>query len=114
MKLRMRHNSIRLRLSRIDVDQIQSAGWVEETVEFPQAPLMFKLEVSRDVDAAQASFIDGRVIVTVPLEQGRRWAASEEVGIEAEFQGLSLLIEKDWPCLHQTEGDNEDTFARPQ
>ncbi len=113
MKLRMRHNSIRLRLTRSEVDQLQRAGRVEETVEFPQTPLIFSLETSREVDAIQARFLDGRMTVTVPLEQGRVWATSEEVGIEGEFQGLSLLIEKDWPCLHQTEAENEDTFARP-
>ena len=113
MKLRMRHNSIRLRLTRSDVDRLQGAGWVEETVEFPQMPLIFKLEVSSDVDAFRASFVDGRVTVTIPLEQGRHWALTEEVGMVADFQGLSLLIEKDWPCLHQTEGENEDTFPRP-
>jgi hypothetical protein len=113
MKLRMRHNSVRLRLTRSDVDQLQRAGRIQETVEFPQTPLIFSLEVSQDVNDIRAAFVDGRMTVTIPLEQGRVWATSEEVGMEGEFQGLSLLIEKDWPCLHQTTAENDDTFARP-
>src|SRR5271165_1377378 len=100
MKLRLRHNSIRLRLTRSEVDQFQRSGRVQETVEFPQAPLVFSLKSSSDVQTVSASFVDGHLSVAVPLEQGRAWANTEEVGIEAVFQGLSILIEKDWPCLH--------------
>ena len=113
MKLRLRHNSIRLRLTRSEVDRLQRSGQVQETVEFPQTPLIFALESSRDVETVSASFVDGRLSVAVPLEQSRAWATTEEVGLEAEFQGLSILIEKDWPCLHPSATEDADTFARP-
>ncbi len=113
MKLRLRHNSIRLRLTRSDVDRLQRSGQVRETVEFPHKPLVFSLESSRDAETISASFVDGCLSVTVPLEQSRAWASTEEVGIEAEYQGLSILIEKDWPCLHPSAREDADTFARP-
>ncbi len=114
MKLRLRHNSIRLRLTRSEVDRLQHSGQVQETVEFPKTPFVFSLESASDVETISASFADGRLSVSVPLEQSRAWAATEEVGIEAEFQGLSILIEKDWPCLHPSATEDADTFARPQ
>jgi HSP20 family molecular chaperone IbpA len=113
MKLRLRHNSIRLRLTRSEVNQFQHSGLVQETVEFPRASLVFSLESSRDAETISASFADGRLSVAVPRQQGSAWATTEEVGMEAEFQGLSILIEKDWPCLHPSATKDEDTFARP-
>lgn len=113
MKLRLRHNSIRLRLTRSEVDRLQHSGQVQERVEFPQAPFIFSLESARAVEAVSASFIDGRLSVFVPQEQCRAWATTEEVGIDAEFRGLTILIEKDWPCLHPSATEDADTFARP-
>lgn len=113
MKLRLRHNSIRLRLTRSEVDRLQHSGRVQEIVEFPQTPFVFTLESSRDVNTVSASFADGHIAVTIPLDRGRAWATTEEVGIEADFQGLSILIEKDWPCLHPSATEDADTFARP-
>jgi HSP20 family molecular chaperone IbpA len=113
MKLRLRHNSIRLRLTRSEVDRLQGSGLVEESVDFPQSRFVFSLESGSDVREISASFVDGRLSVTVPSEQCHAWATTEEVGIDAQFQGLSILIEKDWPCLHPSATEDADTFARP-
>jgi hypothetical protein len=113
MKLRLRHNSIRLRLTRSEVDRLQHSGHVQETVEFPQTPFIFSLEAASNAERVSASFVEGRLSVAVPREQCRAWASTEEVGIDAEFQGLSILIEKDWPCLHPSATEDADTFARP-
>ncbi|MGA7409956.1 MAG: hypothetical protein WBW33_05685 [Bryobacteraceae bacterium] len=113
MKLRLRHNSIRLRLTRSEVDRLQQSGRVQETVQFPQTPFVFSLESASDAEAVSASFVDGHLSVAVPQELCRAWATTEEVGIDAEFQGLSILIEKDWPCLHPSATEDADTFARP-
>jgi hypothetical protein len=113
MKLRLRHNSIRLRLTRSEVDRLQDCGQVQETVEFPQTQFIFSLESANDVDKVSASLIDGRLSVSVPQEHCRAWATTEEVGIDAEFRGLTILIEKDWPCLHPSATEDADTFARP-
>ena len=113
MKLRLRHNSIRLRLTRSEVDQFQRSGQVQETLDFPQTPLVFSLESSPDAETISASFLGGRLSVAVPLAQGRAWATTEEVGFEGVFKGLSILIEKDWPCLHPSATEDADTFARP-
>jgi hypothetical protein len=113
VKLRLRHNSIRLRLTRSDVDQFQRSGRVEDLVEFPQASLVFSLESSSGAKVIQASFVEGHLAVLVPSEQGQAWVTKAEVGMEGMFQGLSILIEKDWPCLHRGLTEDEDTFARP-
>jgi hypothetical protein len=113
VKLRLRHNSVRLRLTRSDVDQFQRFGRVKDLVEFPQASLVFSLESSGDAEVIQASFVDGHLAILVPPEQGHAWVANGEVGMEGVFQGLSILIEKDWPCLHRGVTEDEDTFSRP-
>jgi hypothetical protein len=59
------------------------------------------------------------VLVQVPFAEVSRWAASDEVGIEATLRlgdekELHVLIEKDFMCLHGgTQEENSDTFPNP-
>jgi hypothetical protein len=111
MKLRLANNSVRLRLTRSEVDQFLDTGLAEEAVDFPNTPLVFMLHSSSDCRSMQATFVNGWITVTVPDAAGKTWAGSDQVGMEGSHHGVSILIEKDWQCLHAA-GD-EDAFPRP-
>ena len=95
MKLRIRNNFIRLRLTQSEVDTICSEGLV----------------------MAHASFPDGAVLDYVLDVQD--WASTEQVSIEAEEtldkgDRLKILIEKDFACLAPREGEDEsDMYSNP-
>jgi hypothetical protein len=121
MKLRLQSNSIRLRLKRSEVEQLARTGRVEEQIVFgagSETSLTYVLETSTAVKDLTANLKAGRIIVQVPVETARRWATSNEVGLERvqptgdEF-GLHLLIEKDFACLNGTTEQNADTFPNP-
>ncbi len=120
MKLRIRGNSLRLRLTRSELDTLSSTGRIAETTEFPrQPPLVYALTVSPSQTALSASFDRGEICVSIPEEAFRHWLQPQEVGISGTqaLEGgkiLSLLIEKDFPCLTPRVGeDDSDAFARP-
>ena len=122
MKLRLRHNSIRMRLTRPEVDAVASGGAVEESVAFgPEAEtvLTYELRCSDEASAADARFAGNRVVVSVPLPAAAEWAAGDEVSIEfAKAVGngaeLKVLIEKDFACLNPRRGEDEaDMFPNP-
>lgn len=116
MKLRLRHNSIRMRLSRSELESFKESGLAEDSVEFPSTPLVYILNSSDECKEIQASFNNGWITVNVPAAMGRKWAESDQVGIENKYRGISILIEKDWACLERRPGDEEentDTFPRP-
>jgi hypothetical protein len=119
MKLRLRGNSLRLRLTQREVNDLVALGSVEENTAFgPQAMLSYAIAVG-DGPSVSASFEGGAIRVTVPLAEARAWATSDRVGIESEQattdgEPLRLLIEKDFACLKPRTGeDDRDAFPNP-
>ena len=121
MKLRIRGNTIRLRLKRSEVDEIASGRSVVEQTRFPGTMLTYRLDVSDD-GAFSATFADGNLAVRVPPAAVSRWTETDQVSLftDLELEGgdtLSLLVEKDFACLapgdHRTHEDDTDTFAHP-
>src|SRR5690349_8489670 len=114
----MRGPSIRLRLSRSEVEALGRGERVEEIVPFsPSVRMTYAIECGES--AIGASFDEGALIVRVPIDVARRWSASEEVGMSADqvIEGeavLKILIEKDFACLTVREGeDDRDAFPNP-
>jgi len=121
MKLRIRDNSIRLRLSQTEVDLMGKDGLVSARVRFADgAELVYSLESSPACVDPVAKFENGSLSVRLPESTVTDWASSEQVSISAE-QGLDtggylqILIEKDFACLAPREGeDDSDMFPNPQ
>jgi len=121
MKLRIRDNSLRLRLTRGEVDALIREGKVLAHVRFsPEDRLLYALAQAPDATRVSARFAQGELLVVVPSPMARSWAASEEVGMEAEqaigAEGvLRILIEKDFACLKPREGEDDlDAFPHPK
>ena len=116
MKLRIRVNSIRLRLTRSEVEEFGRTGKVEEKVDF--GPGMRKLKYALEECQGEhvfADYEDDRIRVSVPAEQAREWVRSESVGFESSGGGLRILVEKDFSCLNERPGETEeDTFPNPK
>ena len=123
MKIRMRGNSVRVRLTRGEVARLALEGRVEEATEFgpgPEGRLVYSLASSDEARGLRARFAEGRIHLTVPTDAARRWAASDEVSLEAEQQlddgrSLRILVEKDFACLTKRAGaEDADTYPHPQ
>ncbi len=102
MKLRLRKNSIRLRLTQGEVAEFAETGIVEDSVQFgPGSRLSYRLMSATGAAEVSASFEGDIITVTIPLAVGTAWAATDQVGIEAEQKtgsdgDLTILIEKDF------------------
>jgi hypothetical protein len=125
MKLRIRGNSIRLRLGRGEVACLLENGKVEEATEFGAGPRFeYALRTSVTVANPSATFCSGRIEVLLPTQLARDWAAGEEVGISSDQPlgpsggpnagSLHLLIEKDFACIKAPANeDQSDAFPHP-
>jgi Family of unknown function (DUF7009) len=118
MKLRVRGNSIRLRLSQADLASLLASGAVEERLAFPSGQsLSYRLESGAESAAAELS--DRGIVVRFPAEALRRWAQPDKVSLQAEQplgggDSLQLLVEKDFKCLNPREAeDDADLFPNP-
>lgn len=121
MKLRIRGDSVRLRLKVSEVNRIAAGESIVEQTHFPNSVLTYRLEASENGDST-TSFKDGNLVVRLPRADLEKWAGSETVSLSSEQNvadagTLSLLIEKDFECLapghHRDCEDDEDTFPHP-
>lgn len=120
MKLRIRGNSVRLRVSKTELSQIASSGAAEDRVRFaPGATLRYGIAV-RPGGAVAAELADGVVRVFVPQSSVDVWLRPEEVSIEGQQaigngEFLRILVEKDYTCLAPRSGEDDgDLFANPE
>jgi hypothetical protein len=124
MKIRIRGQSLRLRLTQSEVKKIGRGDSVKEITPFlNNNSLIYCLEPTGLANKIEAQFLNSQITVRLPLTIAARWATSDEVAIKheqiqnGEFQGrLSILIEKDFNCLKVRENeceDETDMFANP-
>jgi hypothetical protein len=121
MKLRIKGNSLRLRVSRSEVASVLKGERVEETIHFaPQAAarLTYALEREASVTMPTVRYKAAEITVLIPADQAISWCLTDQVGIVENIslgsQGsLDLIIEKDFACLDGSDEDNQDTFANP-
>ncbi len=116
MKLRLRGNSIRMRLTKSEVERLETETSVEEFVEFAADDsdrFCYRL-VKSDKNAFKVTNKDNTLQVSVPQDVINAWVMGDEIGIEAETGGVSLLIEKDFECLKPRPGEDQtDNFPHP-
>jgi hypothetical protein len=115
LKLRIQGNSLRLRLTRKEVAQLQDGGRVESSIEFaPGRTLAYALEGSPQATSVTASFDGGAIVVTVPAPLMLEWVEGDRVSIEGPSSAaVHLLIEKDFQCLHQPGRHDPDAYPNP-
>lgn len=120
MKLRIKGNSMRLRVSPTEMKRLLSAGRIEEVIHFgtePDAKLTYALEQAASHEEIAVRYRSQEVTVLLSIEKAQSWAQGTEVGIYGTVSvasgQLELVIEKDFACLDRREG-NEDTFPNPK
>lgn len=124
MKLRIKGNSLRLRLTQSEIARLGEVGRVEERINFSfNQTLVYELIVETDAESRaerlRASFNDNRITVKLPLILARELVETPRVGISDEQESggeagmLSLLIEKDFACLDGGDADEDQSDAYP-
>jgi hypothetical protein len=121
MKLRIKGNSLRVRVTPSEVEQLLRDGAIREHVQFtadPKDRLTYSVISSPSRGTTTVAYQLGNIAVSIPESQLKRWASGEEVGVHAdvalgEDRRLAVAVEKDFACLDRSDADNEDTFPNP-
>jgi hypothetical protein len=121
MKLRIKGNSMRLRVSRSELARLLEGERVEETIHFSAAPdsyLTYGLQSAAQPAAIRIQWEPRNVTVLLSDERLRFWGRDAEVGIYESLDlgpsgSLEVIIEKDFACLDRSDEENNDTFANP-
>jgi hypothetical protein len=121
MKLRIKGDSLRVRVSRSEVARLLEGDCLEETVHFtpdPRAKFTYALQKEPSLSRPTVQYTENRAAILIPAEQANAWGTTDQVGIAEDISLgnlglLAILIEKDFACLDRSEEDNGDTFPNP-
>ena len=118
MKIRIKGNSIRFRVTKSEVDYFKQFGKLEEETSFGEKQLKYALVVSTKSDQLKATFESDSIILHIPAAIAKEWTNTEKVGYGAEMEVgggkiLYLLLEKDFKCLDETTEDQSDNYDNP-
>ena len=116
----MRADTLRLRLTRSEVDLIGAGQGVAETTHFPDgSELNYVMVPGQQCSASLSKTERGQEIrIEVPSSDARIWAGSDQVGFSGadplQIGPLEILIEKDFTCIIPRDGAEElDTYPNP-
>lgn len=121
MKLRLRENSIRMRLLKSEIAQLGKEGVVSEKIRFSvDQKITYTIRVDQTASKIFSRFENAEITVNIPADLARNWIETEKVGLE-HYQsidkepGLDIMLEKDFVCLTRPmDGDNLDAFPNPE
>ncbi len=112
MKIRIKGNSLRYRLTRTDTSRLAEKGYLQEAVDFGSKQLLYALQVVDD-EQLSATFRDDAITIYVPKALIQEFADTDKVGFEGTHGNLYLLVEKDFTCLDEVAEDQSDNYPNP-
>ena len=119
MKIRIKGNFIRFRLTKSDVEQLSIQGIVtEETHIDPKTVFRYSLKSNTEINNLEVSYKNDHLQINMPGRNAEEWVNNSKVGysniIEIDSKTkLELLIEKDFQCLDETSEDQTDNYPNP-
>ena len=118
MKIRIKGNSVRYRLTRKDVAALTNTGMIEESTQFGMGTFYYALKAKENIETLEADFTGNRITLYVSQSFVSGWENNAIVGCDAQLQlsatdSLYLLLEKDFACLDETHEDQRDMYENP-
>jgi hypothetical protein len=118
MKLRIKGNSVRVRLSKTEVDQLASGSTLTDSTSFGSASFGYSVKPVIAGESLTATYKNDMITLFVPHTLLKEWPTNSVVGFESMMQPensgqLHLLLEKDFKCLDNTTEDQSGFFDNP-
>lgn len=117
MKLRIKGNAIRLRLTQNEVKRVAAGEPIRESLQLTDGYVLHYELTHGNEHRLMAHFDNAALSIKAPVNALSVWAHGDAVAVECDTDvtGPSILIEKDFACLTPRPGDDdEDTFPHPR
>jgi hypothetical protein len=112
MKIRIKSNSLRYRLTRSDVAKLAAEGCLEDKVNFGDRSLIYEIRLADD-NRLSASFCNDTISLAISKSMITELENTDRVGFEDVVGNLQLLVEKDFTCLDNVDEDQSDNYPNP-
>lgn len=119
MKIRIKGNSIRYRLTKSEVETLAETGYYKEETEFPHRTFGYAIKADARTQELDADFSADTITMCLNKDKSLVWPKNEIVGFSSEIKTpngtiLSLLLEKDFVCMDNTHEDQSDNYPNPK
>lgn len=118
MKIRIRGNSVRYRLTKSEVHQLCDTGSIQDRTQFSSADFIYAVKIS-NVNELKIDFVQNGITLYISSTMLGDWANNENVGFYHSLRTvtgkmLDLSLEKDFTCLENRDEDQTDNYPNPK
>ncbi|MGF7042621.1 DUF7009 family protein [Mucilaginibacter lappiensis] len=112
MKIRIKGNSLRYRLTRTDVDRLDKESYLEEQTNFSGNRLVYAIQLTKS-EVLISTFIDYKITLSMPHSMLEELIHTDKVGFSNRDGDIQILVEKDFTCLDNVAEDQSDNYPNP-
>ena len=112
MKIRIKGNSLRYRLTKSDVNSLAGEGHIQEQTNFLEQPLTYAIKTSEG-NTLTAEYTNNVITLFIPAFMITELTNTDKVGFEEKGGPIYLLVEKDFTCLDNIDEDQSDNYPNP-
>jgi len=118
MKIRIRGNSVRFRLTKNEVEQLCQEQFIEEKTNFPNLDFSYAVKASTTKNL-EVDFAKNKISLQISKELLQGWDTNNKVGYSHSFptsngKTLDILLEKDFTCLEDRGEDESNNYPNPK
>ncbi|GAA4461600.1 hypothetical protein GCM10023093_06520 [Nemorincola caseinilytica] len=119
MKIRIKGNSVRIRVTRPEAEKLAAGESLQETTMFPNGTFTYALQSKTGITGLEAGFAAGTMTMYMPAPLAAVWAGNDTVGYSNSLPlpgggSLFLLLEKDFKCIDaEVTEDQSDNYENP-
>tara|TARA_R100000935_G_scaffold58450_1_gene95633 strand:+ start:1537 stop:1905 length:369 start_codon:yes stop_codon:yes gene_type:complete len=118
MKIRIRGNSVRFRLTKDEVEQLCREKFIEEKTNFPNLDFTYAIMVSATKKLA-VDFANNQISLQISEELLQGWETNNRVGYSSTVptsnnKTIDILLEKDFTCLEDRGEDESNNYPNPK
>ncbi|MBD0779629.1 hypothetical protein HPE56_17645 [Maribacter sp. ANRC-HE7] len=118
MKIRIKQNSVRFRLTPTEVEKFCKEGAIAEATQFKSTTFNYGVR-QKQIENLQVDFTGNAITLYVPKSFAKDWNDNNIVGLDhreelPDGSTFFLLLEKDFACLDNTHEDQIDKYPNPK
>ncbi|MDC6389232.1 hypothetical protein PP182_11110 [Maribacter sp. PR1] len=119
MKIRIKGNTVRYRLTKSEVETLAQTGYYKEETPFVGKTFMYAIKADPDTPELNVDFVNDTITMYLNEHKAVAWANNEIIGYNLEIKmakgtTLSLLLEKDFVCMDNRAEDQSDNYPNPK
>jgi hypothetical protein len=119
MKIRIKGDSIRFRLTQTEVKELSENGEIYDSTNFGNLKLSYSVVLNKNIDNLNVRFENNGIILEMPVSIGKYWYTNDIITFDHNFitskkNELYLLLEKDFTCLNNTIEEQLDNYPNPK